>query len=83
MSRLKSTSMNRVHNSGQRQCDISSWRISRHPTPPAGHRHGHSGHSGHMTQVGGGSGDYPHTASGVTTAGLYKRGRPVSLESAA
>ena len=35
MSRLKSTSMDRVH-SGQRQCDISSWRISRHPTPPAG-----------------------------------------------
>ena len=53
MSRLKSTSMDRVH-SGQRQCDISSWRISRHPTPPAGHRHGgHGGHGGHMTQVGG------------------------------
>ena len=42
--------------------------VTRHLQP--GHRHG--GHGGHMAQVGGGSGDYPHTASGVTTAGFIQ-----------
>ena len=32
-----------------------------------------------MAQVGGGSGDYPHTASGVTTAGFIQE-RQISVQ---
>ena len=74
MSRLKSTSMDRVH-SGQRQCDISSWRISRHPTPPAGPQT-------RRTHDTGGWRKWRLSAHSIrchhSIAGLHKRGRPVS-----